>query len=154
MRTRSVTPLAAGGALALGASLLPSIAFAAEGDIEISGDTYIEVIFDHAVNGWDGENWSAECPPEFPYLSSHHSESDTQVGFGLHIAEETKEALHVVQGGFLDFSMGPKLEKLENGTQVFIKNSGTVSNWSIVRQHLTIKMECTTDLGKAWLSKW
>lgn len=142
---------AAGAAVALGATLIPSTAFAAEGDVTVSGDTYTKVIFDHAVKRFDAEKWIAECPPEFPYLSTYHSENDQRVGYGLHITEETPSALHVVQGGLFDPSLGPNWQTLENGAVVATGNSGTVSNWSIVLQHLTIKMECTSNLAKAWL---
>lgn len=150
MHTRSVITWAAGAAVALGATLIPSTAFAAEGDTTISGDVYTEVVFDHAIKGWDGENWAAECPPEFPYLSKNHSENDTRIGYGLHITEETTTALHVVQGAW-QAGRGPDWYKLENGAFVAVGNSGTVSNWSIVLQHLTIKMECTSNVAKAWL---
>jgi hypothetical protein len=150
MRTIPAKTWAAGAAVVLGATLVPSTAFAAEGDTTISGDVYTEVVFDHAVKGWDGESWAAECPPEFPYLTTNHSESDGRVGYGLHISEETPSALHVVQGAWFG-RRGPDWYKLENGAYAAVGNSGTVSNWSVVLQHLTIKMECTSNVAKAWL---
>lgn len=150
MRAHSPKGWAIGAAVALGAALVPSTAFAGEGDVTISGDTYREVVFDHAIEAWDGERWYAKCPPRFPYLSADHSENDQQIGYGLHISEETPSALHLAEGyGWLEG--GPTWRELENGAAVATGNSGTVSNWSVVRQHLTITMECTRDLAAAWL---
>lgn len=146
MRQFRVSIWATGVVVALGAALVPSTAFAAEGDSAIDGHTYREVIFDHALKPYDSEQWLAECPAPFPFLSTARSSNDEHVGFGLHITQESPAALHMVEDPF----WSRWFVQIDDDTQAIIRNSGTVTNWWPSRQHLRVEMVCTSDLAEAW----
>lgn len=131
---------------ALGVALAPSTAFAAEGDNAIEGRTYREVIFDHALKPYDSEQWVAECPASFPFLSTARSSNDEHVGFGLHITQESPAALHMVDEGF----WSKWFVQIDGETQAITRNNGTVTNWWPSRQHLRVEMVCTSELAEAW----
>jgi hypothetical protein len=146
--TRSAKGWAAGTAVALGAAVLmgaPTAASAAEGNRATAGDTYTETVFDHALKGSDSESWGGKCPASHPFLDGSVGTDNLLVGKGFRIERETPSALHMNE----TFGLFRELTRV--GTTVYyLGNGGTVTNWSVVRQHLKIEMVCTSDPNRAW----
>lgn len=146
-RTWNLLGGAAAVALAGAIALVPTNAFANEGDVTIDGDTYTEVIFNRTLGVWANDTWAARCPATHRWLHKDVGTPGQSLGQGIR-ATSGKSLRGIVTTEDAWSRDGSKPEDGRGGWLIS-STRGTVINFND-EQWLRMEMVCTSDPKMAW----